>query len=166
MKKWVSIILVLVLMSVGVFAEGKELTLDTSSVEDGAKDVSVMPEIELTFTNNVVNMKVKDDNMTMIEMKDSSDNSVAIIVEMADDQIQPDLKRIVNVKPESELKAGETYTLIIKKGFKSKTGSEIANDISIGFTTEGGSSSSSVLIVGVIAVLVIGLWFVVKRKNG
>lgn len=165
MKKLVSIVLVLMIMMMGVSADGKELTLDTSSVEDGAVDVVLMPEIELTFTNNVVNMKVKDDNMTLIEMKDSKDNAVSIIVEMADDQVQPDLKRIVKVKPVSELKAGETYTLMIKKGFKSKAGSEIADDISIAFTTEGGSNSNSVLIIGIVAIVVIGFWFIVKKKN-
>lgn len=166
MKRVLSIVLVLMIMSLGVFAEGKPLNLDTSSVEDGAKDVDLMPEIKLVFTNNVVNMKVKDNNLAKIDLLDSDNNKVAITVEMADDQVTPDLKREVIVKTKSELQAGEAYTLIVQKGFMSKTGSEISEDITIGFFTAGGTDSNTIYIIGGIVVVIIALWFIVRRRNG
>ncbi|MCH4888578.1 hypothetical protein EZV73_13380 [Acidaminobacter sp. JC074] len=165
MKK-VIVVLMVLLMTTNVFAGGKQLGLVSSSIEDGATDVVLQPEFELEFSNNVINMTVRDQNMTMIEMLDKKGGQVSIDVIMADDQVSPELKRIVTVKPQAPLNEGESYQLVIKAGFTSKNDSSIAEDIVINFHTEGGSGFSmvNILIIGAVALIVI-LAATMKKKH-
>ena len=165
MKKLGLVLMVLLLITTSVFAGDKALELDSSNVEDGAVDVVVTQEFKLVFTNNVINMKVKDENIKLISLKDSKGEAVEINVEMADDQVSPDLKRDVVVKAVSELNEGEVYSLVVQKGFSAKNGSLLADEVVINFTTVGGSGSSITLLIGgVFAVLIIGFFFMRKRN--
>ena len=165
MKKLGLVLMVLLLITTSVFAGDKALELDSSNVEDGAVDVVVTQEFKLVFTNNVINMKVKDENIKLISLKNSKGEAVEINVEMADDQVSPDLKRDVVVKAVSELNEGEVYSLVVQKGFSAKNGSLLADEVVINFTTVGGSGSSITLLIGgVFAVLIIGFFFMRKRN--
>ena len=166
MKKTGLIMLILCLIVLPTFAEGKQLGLDTSSVEEGQKDVSVTPEIELVFTNNVINMKVKDHNEALIHMLDDKGNKVPVVIEMADDQVAPEMKRIIHVKVENALEEATAYTLVIQKGFMSKNGSEIAEDIKLNFHTEGsGVLSVTTIRLLVAAALLIGAGLISRKRK-
>lgn len=167
MKKIGLVILVLCLIILPTFAEGKQLGLETSSVAEGQKDVSVTPEIELVFTNNVINMKVKDHNEALIHMLDDKGNKVPVVIEMADDQVAPEMKRIVHVKVENALEEATDYTLVIQKGFMSKNGSEIPEDINLNFQTKGSGvmSVTTILLFMVVALLIGVRLYSRKRKH-
>ena len=62
------LLVALVCLSATALAGDNPVSLDTSSVEDGQKDVPVDTEIELTFTNNVINASVKDNNLECFEL--------------------------------------------------------------------------------------------------
>lgn len=115
----------------------KPLELASSSIANGAKDVSQNPEIVLTFTKNVVHFTVRDNNQKCFSMTDSSGKAVPINVLMGDDQVDPSIKRIVTIKPQSSLTPGETYLLKIGGGITSKSGVSIGKDSYIAFTVAG-----------------------------
>ncbi len=113
------------------------LVLASSSITNGAENVSQTPRIVLTFSKNVVHFTVRDNNKTCFSMTDENSNSVPINVEMGDDQIDPSIKRIITIVPQSALKPGTTYLLKIGGGITSKSGVSIGRDSYISFTTEG-----------------------------
>lgn len=117
------------------------LTLEASSVQNGAKDVPTDCEITLTFSKNVVNFTVKENNMACFSVTDSDGGPVETQVIMGDDQVDPDVKRIVVVKP-AGLKEGGTYSLRIDGALTSKSGVSLGDDIVITFTTAGGAAPS------------------------
>lgn len=145
-KRIFSILVVLILlgsMAVSVFAEGGDgsgggknvpLGLATSSVPDGSTNVPLDETITLTFNKNVVNFTVKDNNMACFSLTDSNGNSVPVTVLMGDDQVDPDIKRIVNIKP-SSLSAGERYTLTISGKLTAKSGATLGDDVVLHFST-------------------------------
>ena len=117
-------VLMLISLALNAFAEGgngdgtgggkdQPLTLVSSSIPNGSENVSTTPEIVLTFSKNVVNFTVRDNNAKCFSMTDSKGNSVPVDVIMGDDQVDPSIKRIITVKPKSPLTPGETYLLKI-----------------------------------------------------
>ena len=115
----------------------KPLELVSSSVPDGAKNVSQNPEIVLTFSKNVVHFTVRDNNKTCFSMTDETGAPVPIDVVMGDDQVDPSIKRIVTIVPQSALTPGTTYRLRIGGGITSKSGASIGNDSDLTFTVAG-----------------------------
>ena len=115
----------------------KPLELASSSIANGADNVSQNPEIVLTFTKNVVHFTVRDNNQKCFSMTDSSGKAVPINVIMGDDQVDPSIKRIVTIKPQSSLTPGETYLLKIGGDITSKSGVSIGKDSYIAFTVAG-----------------------------
>ena len=166
MKKITVLVLsLLMILSITSFAGDKQLSLDTSSIEDGAREVSLTPEFNLVFTNNVINSSVRDNNMSAISMIDADGNNVDIEVLMADDQINPEEKRNVSVKVKGQLKEGSEYKLLFSSSFMGKNGSNLAEDLTIGFTTEGGSSSSKVPFIAIGGAVLIMLALAAKKKS-
>ena len=119
----------LLCLTVSAFAEGgsgdgsgggkdKPLTLESSSIANGAQNVPVNPEIVLGFSKNVVNISVKENNKNCFSMIDSKGNSVPVDIIMGDDQVNPtqEIKRTITVKPAVSLDPGETYLLKISYG--------------------------------------------------
>ena len=134
-KRILSILLILLLitsLAVSAFAEGGNgdgsgggknvpLGLAESSVPDGSTNVPTDVTITLTFNKNVVTFTVKDNNMTCFSLADSRGTNVPVTVLMGDDQVDPDIKRIVNIQP-SSLSEGESYTLTISGRLTAKSG--------------------------------------------
>jgi len=118
---------------------GNPLALDWSSVPDGSTDVPPDVTITLTFTKNVVNFTVKDNNMGCFRLVDSGGSSVPISVIMGDDQVDSSVKRIISIAPDT-LAAGETYTLIISGGLQAKNGTYLGSDVNLTFTTAGAAA--------------------------
>ena len=122
---------------------GQLLALDSSSVPNGASDVAQDVKITLTFTKNVVNMAVKDNNMTCFTLADAEGAAVPIDILMGDDQVDPTVKRIVDIKPKGPLSPGTSYTLTISKNMTSKSGDQMAADVVLSFTTVAAPQSPS-----------------------
>lgn len=148
MKKTLAVLLTLVLiMSIGVtsvFAgngdgsgggDGEPLALEDALISEDS--------IVLTFSKNVVNMKVKDNNMNCFELKDENGSDVIFEVEMGDDQVDPDCKRIITIKPTDGIDTTKTYTLTIKADLTSKSGVALGEDKIVEFPAEGISDDTS-----------------------
>jgi hypothetical protein len=136
-------------------------------VEDGQTDVPVDVIIELVFTNNVVNASVRDNNAACFSLENGG-KTVPIDVIMADDQVEPNLKRVISVAPKSQLDEGKKYSLVISGSLTAKNGNRIGEDTVITFTTAGGGASYIwyIIIAAVVVVLVIVILMVMRRRNG
>lgn len=165
MKKVTVLILMVLSLSITSFAGDKQLSLDRSSIEDGESNVSINPEFNLLFTNNVINASVRDINMSAISLTDADGKAVDIIVTMADDQINPEEKRKIKVNVSSELAKGSDYKLLIDGSFSGKNGSTIGEDIIINFTTKGGKNSNVFLIALGGMILIIIAFLAYKKKS-
>jgi len=155
-KALVIVLLVMMALSGTAFAGDNPVTLDSSSVEDGAADVPVDASITLVFTNNVVNKKIADNNKSCITLSGGGQD-VALDFEMADDQIEPDKKRDIIVSPAEPLAEGTKYTLTISKELTGKNGIPLGEDIAITFTTEGAAAAGFAFWwIIVIAAVVVG----------
>jgi len=161
MKKTV---LLLALFPAVAFAGDDPLLLESSSVKDGQADVAVDAEIELVFSNNVANQSVKDKNAACISLTQNGKETPAEII-MADDQIQPDLKRIIRVKPKETFKPGQRYELVIKGGLTSKNGNSLGKDTVISFTTQGQAPYVLYIVGACILIIILALIFIL-RKHG
>lgn len=142
-----ALVAVILIFSMGVCAlaeggdgsgggSGTPLTLDYSSVPSGSTDVPTDVTITLTFTKNVVNFAVKDNNMGCFSLVDSAGNGVPISVIMGDDQVDSSIKRIISISP-ATLSPGETYTLTISGNLQAKNGTYLGSPIYLTFTTAG-----------------------------
>ena len=143
---FIAAVLIIPAFAVTVSAEGgngdgtgggkdKPLALESSSIANGEQNVSLNPEIVLTFNKNVVHFTVKENNMKCFSMTDVDGNSVPINIIMGDDQVDPSIKRIVTVIPESSLEYDTSYLLKIGKDITSKSGVSLGKDSYISFTT-------------------------------
>ena len=112
--------------------KGETVSVDKTSVEEGGT-AAPDEEIILTFTNNVVNAKVRDKNAGLISLVNEAGDLVEIDVILADDQVEPDLKREIKVVPKTPLEAGK-YALTAHAGITAKNGSEMAEDFVLTFT--------------------------------
>ena len=121
---------------------GSPLTLDVSSVPDGSTDVPVDVRITLTFTKNVVNFAVREHNMGCFVLTDDKGNEVPITVEMGDDQVDPSVKRVIEIVP-GTLSEGVTYTLTVKGELQAKNGTYMGEDLKLSFTTEGAAAKDN-----------------------
>jgi len=125
-------------LSVCALAGDNTPLLDTSSVADGATDVAVdLAQIDLVFTNNVVNIAVKDNNLKCFSLKSADGKAVTIEVLMGDDQVDPNAKRNISIAIKDTLAPATAYTLTISSDLSAKNGNLLGNDINIGFTTAG-----------------------------
>jgi len=133
----IPVLLICMLFTANAIAADKKssFALVSSSVEDGAEDVSCQPVVELTFNKNVINMSVAEQNMTCFTLLDAEENPVEIELIMADDQIEPEKKRIISVSPVAPLNPHASYTLLISEKLTAKNGNSLDEDISIAFTT-------------------------------
>lgn len=119
--------------------QGVPLRLESSSPQDGSMGISLNTNITLNFNKNVINCAVKENNTQCISLIDQAGAPVNIHIIMGDDQINPDLKRIITVDPDNQLNPGETYKLKINKNLTAKNGMALENNVTVTFTTEGKS---------------------------
>ncbi len=149
MKKLMVLIMVMTVLLVpaNAFASGngtgggknEALRVESASIEDGevlASDGS----ITLVFSKNVVNSKVAEDNQALFQVVDGNQTEVAIVVVMADDQVEPDKKNDVVIQFPQGLSDG-TYTLTAKKGITSKSGDVMEKDYTLTFQAGGAQAA-------------------------
>lgn len=117
------------------------LVLNSSSPSDGAKDVPVQTEISLNFSKNVVHMTVRDENKKCFSLLDANGKSVPVDIIMADDQVEPEKRRDVCLKPLQDLEPGAVYTVKVAPSFQSKSEVTLGEELKISFTTAEKNSS-------------------------
>lgn len=117
--------------------QNEPLQLSSSSPSNGQSGVAATAQIMLTFNKNVINMTVMDNNKKCFSLTSADGKKIPIEVIMADDQIQPELKREVGIKPLQTLEAGTAYTLKIAAQMQAKSGAVLGSDVKVAFTTAG-----------------------------
>ncbi|MDK2868625.1 MAG: hypothetical protein PWP38_2940, partial [Clostridiales bacterium] len=141
--KIVSLVLVcLLMMGITSFAEGgngggggdNPLTLESVDVENGLDAVGVNEIIYLNFSNNVVNLSVKDANAACFSMVDSTGAPANFLTFFGDDQVNRDIRNTIEIRPFGAWTAGETYTLNISKELAAKNGNALGEDQQVTFT--------------------------------
>jgi hypothetical protein len=142
----VTVLLMILLTTGTAWAEGgngdgsgggsdKPLLLDYSSLPNGSTDVATDVSITLTFTKNVVNMAVRDNNSGCFSLTSADGASIPVSVIMGDDQVDPDIKRIITVEAYG-LAPAMTYTLTISGALTSKSGVSLGDPVYLSFTTK------------------------------
>ncbi|SHI34899.1 Ig-like domain-containing protein [Dethiosulfatibacter aminovorans DSM 17477] len=177
MKKTLVLVMALtLLLSIFTVAEGTEgnkpLFLDVSTPEDGAADIPVEQEIKLVFSKNVVNVSVKDNNLKCFTMEDSDGYDVPIEIVMGDDQIHPDQKRDIVIKPVEGLKEDMTYTIRISPDMLAKNGNTLGEEVMVTFSTMSTNPTSSlstfngtgIAMIALLIVVIVTI-FIRKRKS-
>ncbi len=162
----------LVIMSVTVCVAGGNskapLKLEESFPSDNEKSVSTdLKEIKLVFSKNVVNMKVKEENMNCFEMYDNQNNKIVFDIIMADDQIDREKRNDVILVPKEPLREDTIYTIIVNENLKSKSGVSLGEEVRISFSTKGVNSklNLTLIISGIVVVVVILLFILRKAKK-
>lgn len=165
MKKAPALLIMLMTLCIaaGALAGNEPLLLDASSITDNQKKVALNESIILTFSNNVINASVRDNNAGCFRLL-CAGKEVAIDVVMADDQVQPDQKRIITIDPKEPLQKGRRYTLQISKDLTAKNGNSLGSDMNIAFTTQGYVSLLWYIIAGA-ALICAGAAIAVLRIN-
>lgn len=155
-KSWFILVLsmvLLALMSMPVLAgngdgtgggQGEPLRLDSSSPYNGQSGVPTDVLITMTFNKNVINMTVSDNNRNCFSLYAADGSKVPVEVIMADDQVEPEKKRIVSLKPLQDLKPGTAYTVKVSSSLESKSGNTLGSDLAITFITAQDNAVPSV----------------------
>lgn len=118
--------------------QGEPLRLDSSSPYNGESGVSTDVLITMTFNKNVVNMTVSDNNLNCFSLYAADGSKVPVEVIMADDQIYPEKKREIVLKPLQALKHNTAYTVKVSSALQSKSGNIMSGDLTITFITAKG----------------------------
>jgi LPXTG-motif cell wall-anchored protein len=158
---WSNIFLLVVFMALTVLpgwaadgdgtggGKGEPLSIVSSNPYDGQKDVALPLLITMTFSKNVVNMTVIDNNLKCFSLYTTAGTMIPIDVIMADDQIEPENKNDVSLKPLQELKHDTAYTVKVSSALKSKSGVTLADDLTITFTTVKGTAAAESPLSGI-----------------
>ena len=115
------------------------LSLVESKPAPGDENVAVDGEIWLLFNKNVVNMSVAENNRNCFSLTDSEGRNIPIMVNLPDDQINPELKRQIFIQPLNPLSAAMTYTLTLSPQLQAKNGALLGVERKIVFSTESGA---------------------------
>jgi len=113
------------------------LGLASSDPADGQQGVALQPEIKLTFNKNVINLAIREANKGCFSLAVKNGSSVPIEVIMADDQIHPEEKRNVSLKPLQALKPGTGYVVRISPSLQAKNGTSLGHEVTVNFVTAG-----------------------------
>jgi len=111
------------------------LVLESSTIPDGTQGVDITTaQITLTFSKNVVNAAVKENNLGCFSIAGDG-IAVPFTVEMADDQLYPDLKNNVVLVFTEQLQPSSAYVITVAPELQSKSGVTLDNEVAISFTT-------------------------------
>lgn len=145
MKRLLSLLLVLAVAlgcSALAFADGgsgdnrdEPITLVSSTLADGAVITGDTLAVRLEFNKNVVNLSVREHNMGRFALYDEGGRQLPLTVQMGDDQVDPDAKRVVDLSA-SGLEPG-SYRLVVLSGLMAKNGTSLDGDIELRFRVEG-----------------------------
>jgi len=141
------------MLQVVTFAEGgtgggsgggdNPLILESIDTENDINALSTDEVIYLNFSNNVVNLSVKESNAACFSMKYDDGSPANFLAFFGDDQVDRDIRNTIQIRPYGEWKAGETYHLMIKGDLASKNGSTLGTDMEILFTIAGSNATEA-----------------------
>ncbi len=117
--------------------QGVPVGLASSVPSDGHQDFPVDGVIKLTFNKNVINLTVRENNQKCFALLTADGNKVPIEVIMADDQLYPEEKRNISIKPVQSLQPGTAYVLKISAALQGKNGTTLGNEVMVNFVTAG-----------------------------
>lgn len=123
--------------------QGEPLRLDSSSPYNGQSGVPTDVLITMTFNKNVVNMTVSDNNLNCFSLYAADGSMIPVEVIMADDQVEPEKKRIISLQPLQALKHNIAYTVKVSSALQSKSGNILSGDLTITFITAEVSAAAS-----------------------
>lgn len=115
--------------------QGEPLRLDSSTPYNGQSGVPTDVQVTMTFNKNVVNMTVSDNNLNCFSLYAADGSKIPIEVIMADDQVEPEKKRIISLKPLQDLKHNTAHTVKVSSSLESKSGNTLGGDLAITFIT-------------------------------
>lgn len=118
------------------------LGLASSTPANGQTGVELQPLLKLTFNKNVINLAIRDANKKCFTLITSAGSMVPIEVIMADDQLYPEEKRNISVKPLQALQPGTAYTLKISPELTAKNGTSLGHVVTLNFVTVGTPAAS------------------------
>ncbi len=162
-----SIIMVMMLSMTAFAGDNNEqslLTITETMPVDGAKDIPVDQVIKLSFSNNVINSSIRENNMACFKLVDSDDNDVTIEVFMDDDQIHPDQKRIIKITPTEGFAENMTYTLKINGDMSGKNGNTLEDELTVSFSTVSTGIDSNVITIAAIFIIALVVVFIRRSK--
>ncbi len=173
-KKIITGILVVLLLSLSMVpvaladedTSGKTpLVLEQSVPADNAYGVATDATITLTFSKNIVNMAVADNNLTQFTLKENGEDELAIDVFLADDQVDREKRNDAVITPLEPLKEDTDYELIVNKELSSKSGVILAEDLVIHFSTKEEKSGLSSISAGTIVLAAVAVLALVRRRK-
>jgi len=145
MKKLFQLVVILLVLALMVVCadsgdgtgggQGEALALLSTSVVDGAIDVPLEMQIVLGFSKNVIAISVREQNSQCFTLSKDQGEPINLEVIMADDQLEPEKKREIILKPSKPLEPGTVYHLMISEAMTSKSGTRLEGDILLSFTT-------------------------------
>lgn len=124
------------------------LSMESSSPADGQKNVALPVEIKCSFSKNVVNMTVSDNNKKCFALYSADGKKVPVEVVMADDQVDPENRRNIVLRPLQGLEPGTTYTVKVAPELQSKSGVNLGEEVVITFTTAGEGKATTAASLG------------------
>lgn len=144
------------------------LVVVASTPKDGARDVSVDTEIVLEFSKNVVYLAVRDINKAAVTLWDGKAEVPAEIV-MADEQLEPDQRNFITIRPLEPLEESKEYTVRVNDSIVSKSGAKLADPAKIVFSTPGYSQGIPwhyvAAAVGLVFLLGIGTSYIRSARS-
>lgn len=94
--------------------------------------------IEFTFSKNVVNMMVTENNSKCFKITNKEDgNEVPLEVQMADDQIEREKRNNINLIIKENIESLKTYQIVISPELESKSGEKLGEELILEFMTLG-----------------------------
>ena len=121
--------------------KGAPLEVSSASIEEGGQ-IAADGTITLVFSKNVCEASVRDANKALASVKDANGADVAVVVELADDQVEPSKKNDMVIGFAQPLAEG-TYTLTVKAGVEAKSGDKLAEDYVLTFTVAPQASAAA-----------------------
>ncbi|MDD6764953.1 MAG: Ig-like domain-containing protein [Firmicutes bacterium] len=111
------------------------LTLESSSVSDGALDVPLNETIQLDFNKNICSVTVLANNKLCFHLTDAEGTPAAIRLIFPDNQVQTEYKRQVFIQPVEYLKPETEYRIAVDNTLMAKNGTTIDDAHTLSFTT-------------------------------
>ncbi len=94
--------------------------------------------IEFTFSKNVVNMEVSENNSKCFKVISREDGKeVPLEVQMADDQIEREKRNNINLMIKEGIDSRTTYRIIVSPELESKSGEKLGEELVLEFMTLG-----------------------------
>ncbi len=111
------------------------LSLQSSSVKDGADNVALNETVQLDFNKNICNITVLANNKQCFHLTDASGNAIPIKLIFPDNQVQKEYRRQVFIQPLSDLTPESSYRIAVDNTLMAKNGTYIDSACTISFTT-------------------------------